>query len=228
MFKTIEEAADCEIRSVVRFFNVRNVSTFLTLKKVRFITRSVKCMVTMWWVMAWLGNGFGCSRKDERMCTMRRKVSVHLWWMMIWCVRSTRECVMTRFTISDLSLHFPQISRTLLYDIVSSHLGYQKVCAWWVPKMLTEEHKKQRVVCALKFLIRYYKEGDSMLSHTEARHGCPISHLNQSSSPCTGSILARRKGKSSSRSFQQGRSCAPYSGTDKVFSWYNFCPKAQQ
>jgi len=25
-----------------------------------------------------------------------------------------------RFTISDLSLHFPQISRTLLYDIVCS------------------------------------------------------------------------------------------------------------
>jgi len=25
-----------------------------------------------------------------------------------------------RFTISDLSLHFPQISRTLPYDIVSS------------------------------------------------------------------------------------------------------------
>jgi len=31
-----------------------------------------------------------------------------------------------RFTISDLSLHFPQISRTLLYDIVSSHLGYRR------------------------------------------------------------------------------------------------------
>jgi len=28
-----------------------------------------------------------------------------------------------RFTISDLSLHFPQFSRTLLYDSVSSHLG---------------------------------------------------------------------------------------------------------
>jgi len=26
----------------------------------------------------------------------------------------------TRFTISDLSLHFPQISRTLFYDIASS------------------------------------------------------------------------------------------------------------
>jgi len=31
-----------------------------------------------------------------------------------------------RFTISDLSLHFPQISRTLLHDIVSSHLGYRR------------------------------------------------------------------------------------------------------
>jgi len=53
-----------------------------------------------------------------------------------------RVCDDRRFTISDLSLHFPQISRTLLYDIVSSHLGYQKVCARWVFKMLTEEHKK--------------------------------------------------------------------------------------
>jgi len=31
-----------------------------------------------------------------------------------------------RFTVSDLSLHFPQISRTLLYDTVSSHLGYRR------------------------------------------------------------------------------------------------------
>jgi len=32
-----------------------------------------------------------------------------------------------RFTISDLSLHFPPISRTLPYDIVSSHLGYRRL-----------------------------------------------------------------------------------------------------
>ena len=31
-----------------------------------------------------------------------------------------------RFTISYLFLHFPQISRTLLYDIVSSHSGYRR------------------------------------------------------------------------------------------------------
>ena len=30
------------------------------------------------------------------------------------------------YIISDLSLHFPQISRTLLYGILSSHLGYRR------------------------------------------------------------------------------------------------------
>ena len=37
-------------------------------------------------------------------------------------VRKVKERVRNdrRFTISDLSLHFPQISRALLYDIVSS------------------------------------------------------------------------------------------------------------
>jgi len=33
-----------------------------------------------------------------------------------------------RFTISDLSLHYSQISNTLLYDIVSSHLGHRWPC----------------------------------------------------------------------------------------------------
>jgi len=36
-------------------------------------------------------------------------------------VRDDIRCI-----ISDLSLHFPQISRTVLYDIVSSRLGYRR------------------------------------------------------------------------------------------------------
>jgi len=125
------------------------------------------------------------------------------------------------FTISDLSLHFPQISKTLLYDTVSSHLGYWGVCACWVPKMLTKEHKKQRVACALTFLMRYHKEGDGMLSHIVTGDETWVSHITPESKQQslhwkhTGSL----KRKSSSRHFQQGRSRAPYNGTDKVFSW---------
>jgi len=86
-----------------------------------------------------------------------------------------------RFTIFDLSLHFPQISRTLLYDIISRHLVYWKVCARWVPKKLTEEHKKQHVACALTFLIHYHKERDSMLSHIVTGDETWVSHITPES-----------------------------------------------
>ena len=89
MFETIEGAADCEIPSVIRFFWKPGMCY-----QVRFITRPFKCMVTMWWVMAWLENGFGCSMKDERTCTMRRKVGVHLWFKQ---TISTRKIMCTVF-----------------------------------------------------------------------------------------------------------------------------------
>ena len=38
---------------------------------------------------------------------------------LVWKVNK-RVCDDRRFTISDLSLHFPQILRNLIYDIVSS------------------------------------------------------------------------------------------------------------
>jgi hypothetical protein len=51
-----------------------------------------------------------------------------------------------QFTIWSLSLHFPQISRSLLHEIVSDKLRFQKLCSCWVPKMLTDEHKMKQVM----------------------------------------------------------------------------------
>jgi len=68
-----------------------------------------------------------------------------------------------RFTITDFSLDFPQISRSLLHEIVTEKLGYHKVCARWVPKFLSEDHKKQRIAASLTFLEAYEKDGDSLL-----------------------------------------------------------------
>ena len=56
-----------------------------------------------------------------------------------------------RFTIT-LSLHFPQISRSHLHEIVSDKLKFWKLCAHWVLKMLTEEHKLKWQASALDFL----------------------------------------------------------------------------
>lgn len=50
-----------------------------------------------------------------------------------------------RFTISNLATRFSKISVTTLYRIISENLGYQKFCAYWVPKQLTDVHKTQLV-----------------------------------------------------------------------------------
>jgi hypothetical protein len=63
-------------------------------------------------------------------------------------VQSERQ----RFTISEVSCEFPQISRTVLYQIITVSLGYHKFCARRVPIMLMGAHKMQRMASALTLL----------------------------------------------------------------------------
>jgi len=121
MFKTIEGAADCEIRSVIRFLNAGNV-----------ISSEIHHQICQ--VYSDNAMSDGMVRKWVRMFSEGRE-NVHVE------ARSGRPSLVNDdlvrkvnervrddrlFTISDLSLHLPQISRTLLYDIVSSHLGYRR------------------------------------------------------------------------------------------------------
>jgi hypothetical protein len=57
-------------------------------------------------------------------------------------------CERRRFTVSELSCEFSQISRTVLKETFTVRLGYHKFCARWFPKMLTVAHKMQRMVWA--------------------------------------------------------------------------------
>ncbi|PNF17138.1 hypothetical protein B7P43_G09076 [Cryptotermes secundus] len=41
-------------------------------------------------------------------------------------------------------------------------LGFHKVCARWVSRMLTPQHKMQRMGLALQHLNRYHDEGHDM------------------------------------------------------------------
>jgi hypothetical protein len=56
-------------------------------------------------------------------------------------------CETRLFTISELSCEFPQISGSILYEIITISRGYHcKCCARWVPKIFTSGHKKQRIL----------------------------------------------------------------------------------
>jgi len=115
MFKTIEGAADCAIRSVIRVLNARNVlpsEIHHQICQVYGDSAMSDVMVRKWVRM------FNEGREnvhDESRSGRPSLVNDDL-------VRKVKErvCEDRRFTISDLSLHFPQISRTLLYDTVSS------------------------------------------------------------------------------------------------------------
>jgi hypothetical protein len=55
------------------------------------------------------------------------------------------------FTISELLCGFIQISRNVLYEVITVRLGYHKFCARLFPKTLTGAHKTQRIASVLTF-----------------------------------------------------------------------------
>jgi len=115
MFKTIEWAADCQIRSVIRFLNARNVlpsEIHHQICQVYGDNAMSDGMVRTW---VWMFNGGRKNLHDEARSGRPSLVNGDLLLKVNERVRDDR-----RFTISDLSLHFPHISRTLLYDTVSS------------------------------------------------------------------------------------------------------------
>ena len=121
MFKTIEGATDCEIRSVIRFLNTRNVLPSESHHQICQVygDNSMSDGIVRKWVRMFnegrenvhdaARSGRPSLVNDDLVCKVNERV------------RDDRH-----FTVSDLSLHFPQISRTLLYDIVSSHLGRRR------------------------------------------------------------------------------------------------------
>jgi len=108
MFKTIEGTSDCEIWSVIRFLNARNVllsEIHHQFSQVYGDNAMSDGMVRKWVLMFNEGrenvhdnarSGRPSLVNDDLVCKVKERV------------RDDR-----RFIISDPSLHFPQISRTL-------------------------------------------------------------------------------------------------------------------
>jgi len=46
-----------------------------------------------------------------------------------------------RVKIRELHPIIPEVSKTTIHEVVTEKLGYRKLCASWVPKMLTDDYK---------------------------------------------------------------------------------------
>ncbi|GFR75868.1 histone-lysine N-methyltransferase SETMAR [Elysia marginata] len=70
-----------------------------------------------------------------------------------------------RMKIREMALKL-EIPKSTVREIVHDTLGYRKVSARWVPKMLTEDHKLQRVEISQPLLLRCLQDnGDKDMTH---------------------------------------------------------------
>ncbi|GFO05091.1 histone-lysine N-methyltransferase SETMAR [Plakobranchus ocellatus] len=67
-----------------------------------------------------------------------------------------------RVKLKEISLKL-DIPKTYVYEIVHDKLAYRKVSARWIPKMLSNEHKRQRVEISQILLHRCQQEGDEIV-----------------------------------------------------------------
>ncbi|GFR65218.1 histone-lysine N-methyltransferase SETMAR [Elysia marginata] len=73
--------------------------------------------------------------------------------------------------VSQIALKL-DMSRNAVHEIVHETLGYLKVSARWVPKMLTEDHKLQRVEISRRLLLPCQQDnGDEDTTHIRMRLG---------------------------------------------------------
>jgi len=115
MFRTIEGVADFEIQSVIRFLNARNVLPNEIHHQIcqGYVDNAMSDGMVRKWVRMF--NEGRENMHDESRSGRPSFVKDDLVSKVNERVRDDRP-----FTISDLSLHFPQISRILFYGIVSS------------------------------------------------------------------------------------------------------------
>ncbi|GBO05538.1 hypothetical protein AVEN_64988-1 [Araneus ventricosus] len=148
MFKTIADPADCEVCSVIRFLNAKNVKPaeiYCQLVDIYGEKVMTDGMVRKW--VRRFNDGRPSVVNDGLVAKVNEIIRENRW-----------------FTIRMLCDEFPQISKTVLHEIVTNRLNYHKLCSRWVPKMLTDVHKTKRLGNALTFLTRYSEEGNEFLN----------------------------------------------------------------
>ncbi|GBN66300.1 hypothetical protein AVEN_169592-1 [Araneus ventricosus] len=137
MAVSIQNPAKSEVRSVIRFLHAKGecpadihrqiVSVYGNIMNRQNVTK--------------LCRPFSEGRTDvhEKHSTGRPSVISDA------LLRKTEEVIQAnrRLTLRELHKIIPEVPMTTLHERVTVTLGYHKLCARWVPRMLTEEHKRK-------------------------------------------------------------------------------------
>jgi len=148
MAAPIQSPAKSEVRSVIRFLNAKGERSAEIHKHIVAVYGNVmnRQNVTKWSREFFEGR---TDVHDEQRSGTPSLISDDLLQKIEGEIRANR-----RVTIRELHHIIPEVSKTTIHEAVIRKLGYRKLCARWVPKMLTDDHKKKRIGSALKLVPR--------------------------------------------------------------------------
>ena len=146
MEPVIAVTARCEIRAVIRFLHAKKLKAVEIHKQL--IEIYGETCISVQHVRKWCRE-FSKGRTDihDERRSGRPSISDEV-------VAKIERILLEdrRITIRELAAQVPEVSEKSIDTILTERLGYHKVCARWVPNMLSENHKIERVNCAQGFL----------------------------------------------------------------------------
>ncbi|GFO02570.1 histone-lysine N-methyltransferase SETMAR [Plakobranchus ocellatus] len=161
MATPIKEWSKLEVRAVVRFLFLKGTKPSEIHKQIAETygeSAMSRSRVYQW--CTWFGEGrtsLGDEPKSGRSKTLTNEENTTRVEELIRCDR--------RMKIHEIALKL-KIPKSTVHEIVHDTLGYRKVSARWVPKMLTEDHKLQRVEISQRLLQRCQQDnGDEDTTH---------------------------------------------------------------
>jgi transposase len=136
MDMSIPNPARCEVSSIIRFLNAMGEAPAEIHRQIVSIYDDVMNRQN---VAKWC-HEFNAGRTDihdEQSTGRPSLINANLVQKVELNIRAYR-----RVTINELHEMIPEVSKSLVHEIVKEKLDYHKLHAWWVPKMLSENHKK--------------------------------------------------------------------------------------
>ena len=138
MFETaapIQNPAKCLVRSVIRFFNTKCECPGEIHKQIIAVYGNIMNPQNVTKLCREFSEG-RTDVHDEQRSGRPSLISYDLLQEIEREIRANR-----RVTIRELHHIIPEVSKTTIHEAVTERLGYRKLCARWVPKILTDDRK---------------------------------------------------------------------------------------
>ncbi|UYV80702.1 hypothetical protein LAZ67_19001447 [Cordylochernes scorpioides] len=147
----------CKLRSEIHFFTAKN-ETAVNIHRNLVSVYGEGCM-SIQMIRRWRRQNVHDDERSGRPVTATDNAAVAV-------VRNVVEAD-RRVTIDEIMIRLPpgiENGRSSIGTIMSDVLNFRKVCARWVPRLLSEIHKQQRMEAVRAFLEMHRRDRDQLIT----------------------------------------------------------------